>query len=60
MADQLMPFLALVGGRVRIPAVSAHVETNLDVIRAFGSDLRLDRQADRTAVLEASGLLRSQ
>ena len=60
MADQLMPLLALVGGRVRIPAVSAHVETNLDVIRAFGSDLRLDRQADRTAVLEASGLLRSQ
>jgi len=60
MADQLMPLLALVGGRVRIPAVSAHVETNLDVIRAFGSDLRLDRQADRTAVLETSGLLRSQ
>lgn len=58
MADQLMPFLALVGGRVRIPAVSAHVETNLDVINAFGSDMRLDRQEDGTAVLEASSLLR--
>ncbi len=56
MADQLMPFLALAGGRVRIPAVSAHVETNLEVISAFGSDLRLDRQDDGTAVLEASSL----
>mgnify|MGYP006282236419 FL=1 len=60
MADQLMPFLALVGGRVRIPAVSAHVESNLEVIGAFGSDLRLDRQADGTAILNASGLLYDQ
>ena len=59
MADQLMPFLALASGRVQIPAVSAHVESNLDVIGAFGSDLRLDRQDDGTAVLEASSLLKS-
>ena len=56
MADQLLPFLALAGGRVRIPTVSAHVESNLDVISDFGSDLHLDRQVDGTAVLKASPL----
>jgi RNA 3'-terminal phosphate cyclase (ATP) len=53
-ADQLMVFLALAGGRVRIPAATAHVRTNLDVIAAFGSDIRLDRQPDGTLVLAAS------
>lgn len=54
MADQLMAFLALAGGRVRIPTVTAHVRTNLDLINTFGSDMHLDRQADGTLALEAS------
>lgn len=54
MADQLMVFLALAGGRVRIPTVTAHVQTNLDLITTFGSDMHLDRQADDTLTLEAS------
>jgi RNA 3'-terminal phosphate cyclase (ATP) len=56
MADQLMTFLSLAGGRVRIPASSAHVRTNLDVVGAFGSDMRLERQPDGTLVLAASPL----
>ena len=39
MADQLLVVLALVGGSVRLPAVTDHVRTNLDVLCAFGSDI---------------------
>lgn len=47
MADQALVALAIVGGRVRLPAVTDHVETNLAVLRAFGSDVDLAR-ADGT------------
>ncbi|QOS10551.1 RNA 3'-terminal phosphate cyclase [Haloferax gibbonsii] len=51
MADQLLVWVALAGGRVRIPAVTDHVRTNLDVIRAFGYDvtLRAGEDVDRGA-----------
>ncbi|MGB9957344.1 RNA 3'-terminal phosphate cyclase [Haloferax prahovense] len=51
MADQLLVWVALAGGRVRIPAVTDHVRTNLDVIRAFGYDvtLRAGEDSDRGA-----------
>jgi len=39
MADQLLVLLALAGGEIRIPRLTAHVRTNLDLIRAFGSDI---------------------
>ncbi|XVH33726.1 RNA 3'-terminal phosphate cyclase (plasmid) [Haloferacaceae archaeon DSL9] len=52
MADQLMLFLALAGGRLRIPAATAHVRTNLDLIAAFGTDMHLDRREDGTFTLE--------
>ena len=54
MADQVMVFLALAGGRVRIPAATDHVRTNLETVARFGSDMRLDRRSDGTCVLEAS------
>ena len=41
MADQLLIFLALAGGDVRLPALTDHVRTNLDVLQAFGSDIEL-------------------
>ena len=43
MADQLLVFLALAGGRVRIPAVTDHVATSLELLEAFGADIALDR-----------------
>lgn len=56
MADQLLLFVAVAGGHVRIPAVTEHVRTNLATITAFGSDMRLETQADGTAVVTASAL----
>ena len=46
MADQLLVFLALVGGSVRLPTVTDHVRTNLRVLQAFGSDIELVETAD--------------
>jgi RNA 3'-terminal phosphate cyclase (ATP) len=54
MADQVIPFLALAGGRVRVPARTAHVRTNLDLVARFGSDCYLDRGADGALTLVAS------
>lgn len=54
MADQLMVFLALVGGVVRIPSVTAHVQTNLKIINQFRSDMRLTRGENGEVLLEAS------
>jgi RNA 3'-phosphate cyclase len=36
-ADQIVPYLALFGGSVRVPALSKHAETNLWVARKFGA-----------------------
>jgi len=41
MADQLMVFMAIVGGEIKIPEVSSHVETNLEVIRSFGFSMNI-------------------
>jgi RNA 3'-terminal phosphate cyclase (ATP) len=54
MADQIMIFLALAGGRVRIPAVTAHVRTNLEVLDAFESDVCLDESDTGALTLEAT------
>lgn len=54
MADQLQIFLALAGGTVSIPWITDHVETNIDVIAAFGGTLRLIERANGTAMLENS------
>jgi RNA 3'-terminal phosphate cyclase (ATP) len=51
MADQLLVWVAVAGGRVRIPAVTDHVRTNLDVIRSFGYEMAV-REDDETAVVE--------
>ena len=54
MADQLLVFLALVGGSVRLPSVTEHVRTNLDVLQAFGSDIELGETADSDPHVTAS------
>lgn len=56
MADQLLVVLALAGGRVRIPTLTAHVRTNLSLLGQFGSDVDADRQGDGTVVVAASPL----
>ncbi|WP_276278702.1 RNA 3'-terminal phosphate cyclase [Haloarcula regularis] len=54
MADQVMVFLALAGGRVRLPRVTDHVRTNLDLLAAFGGDIALTEHQDGSATLRAS------
>lgn len=40
-ADQLLVLMAIVGGRMRVPEVTDHVQTNLETVRRFGFDLEL-------------------
>jgi len=42
MADQLMPYIALFGGSVRVPSLSAHAETNIWVARKFGANVSFE------------------
>jgi len=42
MADQLVPFAALSGGRVPVPVVTDHLETGAALARAFGHEVRVD------------------
>ncbi|SIR58394.1 RNA 3'-terminal phosphate cyclase (ATP) [Haladaptatus litoreus] len=44
MADQLVIFLALAGGRVTIPKITPHIETSLELLAAFGYDVSLVRE----------------
>jgi RNA 3'-terminal phosphate cyclase (ATP) len=57
MADQLLVFLALAGGRLCIPQVTDHVRTNLDVLAAFGSDISLTERDGDLPVVTASPLV---
>lgn len=50
LADQLVPFLGLAGGRVAIPAVTDHVATVVDLLDAFGVGVRIEER-DETPVL---------
>ena len=52
-ADQLLPFVALAGGTVRIPRVTDHVRTNADAVRAFGYALDVKERTDGSAVVTA-------
>lgn len=50
MADQLVPYLALAGGEVAIPAVTDHVETVVALVEAFGYEVGIDRRAEGAVV----------
>jgi len=54
LADQLLPFLAVAGGAVRIPEVTDHVESHLSLLRAFGFDMECEERAEG-AVVTAPG-----
>ncbi|EJN58719.1 RNA 3'-terminal phosphate cyclase [Halogranum rubrum] len=58
LADQLLVFLALAGGRIRIPRVTPHVRTTIDVVEAFGGELVCTDSPDGTVVVEASKPIR--
>ncbi|WP_254525047.1 RNA 3'-terminal phosphate cyclase [Natrinema caseinilyticum] len=56
MADQLLVFLALVGGTVRVPAVTDHLETGCALLERFGGRIDLEAGDDRTTVAVTSSL----
>jgi len=56
MADQLLVLLALAGGRVRVPRLTDHVRTSLDLIAAFGSDIEATTRSDGTHTVRATRL----
>jgi RNA 3'-terminal phosphate cyclase (ATP) len=56
MADQVMAVLALAGGRVRIPEVTGHVRTNLELVRAFGVDMAVADAGDGRPLVVSSPL----
>lgn len=53
LADQLVVFLALAGGRVRAPRRTDHLASNLALVNRFGFDVQLADQPDGSVVLEA-------
>lgn len=50
MADQLVPYLALAGGAVRVPRVTNHVATCVDLVGSFGYPVTVE-EGDSGAVL---------
>ncbi|GAB3677343.1 RNA 3'-terminal phosphate cyclase [Halopiger thermotolerans] len=42
MADQLLVFLAIAGGRVRVPEVTDHVAASRELLEDFGASIDLD------------------
>lgn len=46
LADQLLVFLALAGGRLAVPELTAHVTSSLDLLSEFGLDVSVDTAAD--------------
>jgi RNA 3'-terminal phosphate cyclase (ATP) len=42
MGDQLAVFVALAGGRVRIPSATDHVTTSVELLRTFGYDTSVE------------------
>ena len=46
LGDQLVVWLALGGGTVRIPRVTDHVRTNVELVRAFGYDVSIERRTE--------------
>jgi len=42
MADQIVPYLALAGGSVRVSEITQHAKTNVDVVNEFGFDVVIE------------------
>jgi RNA 3'-terminal phosphate cyclase (ATP) len=55
LADQLLPFLAMVGGTVTVPGLTAHVESGLELLARFGCDVAVEEGEGRVR-LRAAGL----
>lgn len=50
LADQLVVYLAVAGGRVCVPEVTDHVASSLRLVEAFGAETTVDRTGEAVAV----------
>jgi RNA 3'-terminal phosphate cyclase (ATP) len=50
LADQLLPFLAIAGGEIRIPEITAHVQSHLALLERFGYELRPQERGDTVTI----------
>jgi len=41
MADQIIPYLAIASGKIKIPKMTSHIETNVLVVNKFGFNLNV-------------------
>lgn len=46
MADQLLVFMAVIGGEIRIPEVTSHVQTSLEVLEKFGVETSVSEKRE--------------
>ena len=56
LADQLIPYLAIAGGSMKVSDVTNHLKTNIDVVNEFGCRCHIDPQKGGGAVVTAPGL----
>lgn len=42
MGDQIIPYLALAGGRVGVSRITSHILTNIEVVNRFGFDVKAE------------------
>lgn len=56
LSDQLLPFLAVVGGVVTVPAVTDHVASGVDLLSRFGCDVAVE-EGNGQVQLRADGLV---
>ena len=42
MGDQIIPYLAIAGGKVSVSEVTAHTKTNVEVVNRFGFDVKIE------------------
>lgn len=42
MADQIVPYLALTGGSVRVSEITEHCRTNVEIVKKFGFDVGIE------------------
>ncbi|QSG07385.1 RNA 3'-terminal phosphate cyclase [Halapricum desulfuricans] len=54
MADQLLAFLVIAGGRVAVPELTDHVRTHRSLLSEFGYDVSID-SGDETVLLTSAG-----
>lgn len=50
MADQLMVFMAIIGGEIRVPKITSHIRTNMGVVEKFGVNCDVRQEAESAVI----------